>query len=363
MRGVFSFSLVAVSFLLSSARTFANELQSNASSSKCKPYPPSGMPGIPGTNGIPGIPGSPGRDGFKGKKGTTGKRGLPGTIGIPGKSGPRGPEGTKGEKGGKGDIGPVGIKGSSGIPGTSGPRGPKGLRGESGIGTKGEKGRKGEIGSMGIKGRAGIPGTSGPRGPKGLRGESGIGTKGEKGLKGEVGPVGTKGSKGYQGSAGIRGYTGARGPKGSKGDAANIDPRQLANWKQCAWKGLEHTDNGKIKECSFNKLHSNTALRVSYQGNVQVYTNGGCNRWYFKFDGNECSGPTTIESVNYNNWKGGLADNYRNGFFEGYCENLARGTVRVELWVGECYGKTQGNAYTGWNSVSRIMIEEVPPSQ
>jgi len=53
----------------------------------------------------------------------------------------------------------------------------------------------------------------------------------------------------------------------------------------------------------------------------------------------------------------------RNCFFEGYCENLARGTVSVELWVGKCSGNTQGDAYTGWNSVSRIMIEEVPPSQ
>ena len=73
----------------------------------------------------------------------------------------------------------------------------------------------------------------------------------------------------------------------------------------------------------------------------------------------------TIESVHYTNYNGDrqLPDIHRNHFFEGYCENLARGTVRVELWVGECSGFTQGDAYTGWNSVSRIMIEELPPSQ
>ena len=72
----------------------------------------------------------------------------------------------------------------------------------------------------------------------------------------------------------------------------------------------------------------------------------------------------TIDSFTYNKWKGGLSDIYRNHFFEGYCENLARGTVSVELWVGKCPpGHILGNAYTGWNSVSRIMIEEVPPSQ
>ncbi|XP_078363520.1 uncharacterized protein LOC144647614 [Oculina patagonica] len=279
------------------------------------------------------------------KEGHQWKAGLTRRYRNPREKWPKGPKGTKGEKGGKGAIGPVGKKGSAGIPG-----------------------------SAGTPGRAGIPGTSGPRGPKGLKGESSIGAKGEKGRKGEIGPVGAKGSKGYPGSAGIGGYNGARGPKGSKGessigtkgekgDAANIDPRQLANWKQCAWSARSDTDNGKIKECSFNKLHSNTALKVSYQGNIRVYTDAACNRWHFKFNGNECSGPMTIDSVTYTYFNGHRPNVHRNHFFEGYCENLARGTVRVELWVGKCSGYKQGDAYTGWNSVSRIMIEEVPPSQ
>jgi len=35
--------------------------------------------------------------------------------------------------------------------------------------------------------------------------------------------------------------------KGVKGDAAKMDPRQRANWKQCAWKRYDTTDNGKIQ--------------------------------------------------------------------------------------------------------------------
>ena len=32
--------------------------------------------------------------------------------------------------------------------------------------------------------------------------------------------------------------------------------------------------------------------------------------------------------------------------------------------VGDCVGKKSGSdAYTGWNSVTRIVIEEVPPPQ
>ena len=88
-----------------------------------------------------------------------------------------------------------------------------------------------------------------------------------------------------------------------------------------------------------------------------------CNRWYFKFNGNECSGPMTIEAAVYNYWPSGNPDLAHHRSFEGYCENIPQGTVRVELWVGQCSGRTLGDAYTGWNSVSRIMIEEVSRPQ
>ena len=89
-----------------------------------------------------------------------------------------------------------------------------------------------------------------------------------------------------------------------------------------------------------------------------------CNRWYFKFNGNECSGPMTIEAAVYNYWRSGNnPDLAHHRSFEGYCENIPQGAVRVELWVGQCSGNTLGDAATGWNSVSRIMIEEVSRSQ
>ncbi|PFX15132.1 Collagen triple helix repeat-containing protein 1 [Stylophora pistillata] len=275
-----------------------------------------GMQGMPGSNGIPGspgVPGSPGPLGPPGRSGDTGEKGRQGDAGISGKPGSRGPRGHKGMTGEKGEIGNTGERGNEGIPGKIGPRG--------------YKGSKGEIGSKGVNG-TGIPWMTGPRGSKGLKGERGI-----------------------------------SGIKGQKGDAANIDPRQLANWKQCAWKAETGTDSGKIKECSFNKLHQNTALKVSYQGNIRVLgSNIKCNRWYFKFNGNECSGPLPVDSVLYTSYPGSAPEILHPHFFEGFCENLSRGTVRVELWVGKCSGQALSNAYTGWNSVSRIMIEEVPPS-
>ena len=88
-----------------------------------------------------------------------------------------------------------------------------------------------------------------------------------------------------------------------------------------------------------------------------------CNRWYFKLSGNECSGPMTIKAVVHNNWSSGSSDLLHHRSFEGYCENIPKGAVRVELWAGQCRGYTLGDAYTGWKSVSRIMIEEVSRPQ
>ena len=88
-----------------------------------------------------------------------------------------------------------------------------------------------------------------------------------------------------------------------------------------------------------------------------------CNRWYFKFNGKECSAPMTIEAGVYSYWPGGIPDLHHHRSFAGYCENIPKGTVRVELWVGQCGSFSLGDAYTGWILVSRIMIEEVSWAQ
>ena len=73
----------------------------------------------------------------------------------------------------------------------------------------------------------------------------------------------------------------------------------------------------------------------------------------------------TIEAALYSFWpSGNIANQLHHRSFEGYCENIPQGTVRVELWVGQCSGGwTLGDANTGWESVSRIIIEEVSRPQ
>ena len=62
--------------------------------------------------------------------------------------------------------------------------------------------------------------------------------------------------------------------------------------------------------------------------------------------------------------RGGSDQNiHRHRHIEGYCNKVPRGYVRVGIWVGNCDGFGNADANSGWNSVSRIVIEEVPPPQ
>ena len=96
---------------------------------------------------------------------------------------------------------------------------------------------------------------------------------------------------------------------------------------------------------------------------MRVIGSSKCNWWIFQFNGNECSGLMTIKAVAYNSWPYGNPDLLYHRLFEGFCEEIPQGTVRVELWVGFCRGYTMGDASYGWESVSRIMIEEVSRHQ
>ena len=98
-----------------------------------------------------------------------------------------------------------------------------------------------------------------------------------------------------------------------------------------------------------------------YEGNLRSFGSNVCNRWYFTFDGAECKMPATIEGVVY------VASTkvypYRHRHIEGYCNQVPKGHVRVGFWIGKCVSYRLGDGYTGLQSMSRIVIEEVPPPQ
>ena len=117
-----------------------------------------------------------------------------------------------------------------------------------------------------------------------------------------------------------------------------------------------------LQDCVFDKRKDDTALRVVYQGNIYLGSCGNCcKRWFITFNGAECSGPLPVDVV----WwiASSSHHTHKPGTIEGYCDNIHKGKIRVGINIGNCpsYGNSDG--YTGWNSVSRLIIEEVPRSQ
>ena len=100
-----------------------------------------------------------------------------------------------------------------------------------------------------------------------------------------------------------------------------------------------------------------------YAGNLRSEGSSVCNRWYFTFDGAECTKPTTIEGVIF--VKLNTVNPLHHRHIEGYCNQVSKGHIRVGFWIGNCKSKSYrlGDGYTGWGSQSRIVIEEVPPPQ
>lgn len=54
------------------------------------------------------------------------------------------------------------------------------------------------------------------------------------------------------------------------------------------------------QDCTFTKLRSDSSLRVVFSGSLRLKCkNACCQRWYFTFNGAECTGPLPIESIIY----------------------------------------------------------------
>jgi hypothetical protein len=101
---------------------------------------------------------------------------------------------------------------------------------------------------------------------------------------------------------------------------------------------------------------------VFYAGSLRSRGSNVCNRWYFTFDGAECTKPATIEGVFY--VSSTKVDHHRHRHFEGYCINqVPKGHIGVGFWISKCQSSSLGDGHTGWNSISRTVIEEVPPPQ
>ncbi|KFO20053.1 Collagen triple helix repeat-containing protein 1 [Fukomys damarensis] len=187
-------------------------------------------------------------------------------------------------------------------------------------------------------------------------------------LQGPAGVPGRDGSPGANGIPGTPGIPGRDGFKGEKGECLreSFEESWTPNYKQCSWSSLNYgIDLGKIAECTFTKMRSHSALRVLFSGSLRLKCRGACcQRWYFTFNGAECAGPLPIEAIIYLDQGSPELNStiniHRTSSVEGLCEGISAGLVDIAIWVGTCSDYPKGDASTGWNSVSRIIIEELP---
>ena len=130
-----------------------------------------------------------------------------------------------------------------------------------------------------------------------------------------------------------------------------------------ASSSIDFLPNFFSQDCLFTKTFSDTALHVYWTGALRITNcNSCCKRWYFTFNGAECSAPLPIDGVVYMR-TGGNKDLHRVRHIEGHCNNIHKGKVRVGFWIGNCASYGNADGYTGFNSVSRIFVEEVPKAQ
>ncbi|XP_013419728.1 uncharacterized protein LOC106180315 [Lingula anatina] len=142
--------------------------------------------------------------------------------------------------------------------------------------------------------------------------------------------------------------------------SATCESQTAFNIQQFAALSHTYTTNENIHSTShYVKRAADTALRVRWSGNLYGEGNQKCSRWYFKFNGVECSNPGSLEWVFYVN--GGHVPQVKRGFaFNGICEGIGSGAIVITLHVGNCTssGYPPYDAETGWKTTTHLIVEE-----
>ena len=107
-------------------------------------------------------------------------------------------------------------------------------------------------------------------------------------------------------------------------------------------------------------------MKVVASSDMRIYgCNDCCKRWFITFDGQECS-TVAIDGIVFMEFGAGTRHKnlHRPRVIRGHCRIDKQGAVNVALNVGKCKHRPKNvDAYTGWESSTRIYIEEVVAPQ
>lgn len=120
---------------------------------------------------------------------------------------------------------------------------------------------------------------------------------------------------------------------------------------------------GSIAELIFNKHHDYTVLKLTWEGNIRKrICDDCCAKWWFTVDGSACTNPediyTSISSSSALNIF--LPTTLTGVCFAAQRLPLQRGLRRINLVVGNCDNSRIADLATGFDSSSRIIVEEMP---
>lgn len=145
------------------------------------------------------------------------------------------------------------------------------------------------------------------------------------------------------------------------------------NWVQCVTDTPLNTNvtNDTVMNCTFTKQRTDTVLKIAWDGNIAVESCiDCCMRWFLTVNGEECTNPGPIDGSIRQDLSSGVFtsqfDTRRPVTIAGICRGtsaalLPSGTYTIGLIVGECQNFLGTfNVFTGYNSVSRFIIEEIP---
>ena len=107
---------------------------------------------------------------------------------------------------------------------------------------------------------------------------------------------------------------------------------------------------------TYTKKQADSLLRLIFSSNMR--TNGGagsCCQWNLRVNGSSCS-----PEVNGNVYINPGGNYHQHHTFNGICSGVAAGTVTVEPWVETCPGYGNHDCYTGWESMTALIVEEIP---
>jgi hypothetical protein len=107
---------------------------------------------------------------------------------------------------------------------------------------------------------------------------------------------------------------------------------------------------------NYTKKRDDSVLKVTFSSNMRTYNiAGSCCRWTIRVNGENCTPP--VDGLVYINITG--ANPHRHRTIVGICRDIPAGPITVRPYVELCQGYGPADCFTGWNSTSTILVEEL----